>query len=616
MKSYFANSSFIKKYFPSILIGMTGIVLALTLLAYGGQVILRAQVEASDIFMVRADGARLGARPARKDIVIVHYDRRTATKLGYVHSYLNDLTLYRKLIDAGAAVVFDTRMIASATPEAFAEIKPLLDGMLAISDQGQVMRDVWLSSDLQAEHGGPVQNLISQNVINSHPHAVPTVGSRLYPLTVFLQSGVCETAPLMICRRVWDQSHPTSTDIGDELRRSGVMSKWHEIAPDVVPKTEVPSTPYRIGSHEIIWQPFLPATMLVPPCSFWVSYDPPISGFDHRSYIDIFNGEAPSDLKGKIVFVGHSADIDPTSDTYSVPNLTGKASAAEVVAIATQTLLDNRNMHPMPVATNGLIAAVFILGITFVASITRPIRAIVAVLFGLIAYYFFAVLAYRWGWYADFLVIPAIAIAASIPAAAVSAWISLLARQRVVDLFGRYVPRAIVNELIQRSQLESLRIGGEKREVAVMFADIRGFTDFSQDMPPEEVVIQLNSLLEIMVNCTFENEGTLDKFIGDEILVLFNVPIDQANHVERAVKTAISIQRRLVGHYSGLKVGIGIHRGEAVVGNIGTPQRMEYTAIGSTVNIASRLCDLALPGEVIVSQPIVELLPNWATAQS
>lgn len=117
---------------------------------------------------------------------------------------------------------------------------------------------------------------------------------------------------------------------------------------------------------------------------------------------------------------------------------------------------------------------------------------------------------------------------------------------------------------------------------------------------------QFQPLLGILVECTFENEGTLDKFIGDAILVLFNAPISQSDHVQRAIKTAAEMQTRLIRHKTGLKVGIGIHCGEAVVGNVGTQQRLEYTAIGNTVNIASRLCSLAQPGEVIVSSAVIE----------
>jgi adenylate cyclase len=111
-----------------------------------------------------------------------------------------------------------------------------------------------------------------------------------------------------------------------------------------------------------------------------------------------------------------------------------------------------------------------------------------------------------------------------------------------------------------------------------------------------------------MVGCTFEFQGTLDKFIGDAILVLFNAPLDQPDHVQRAVKMSLEMQRRLTEYSSNLSIGIGVHVGQAVVGNIGTPQRMEYTAIGATVNIASRLCDTAQAGNVIVSQEVIRQL--------
>jgi adenylate cyclase len=178
----------------------------------------------------------------------------------------------------------------------------------------------------------------------------------------------------------------------------------------------------------------------------------------------------------------------------------------------------------------------------------------------------------------------------------------------VTDLFGRYVPRAVVNQLMLKPDAEALALGGVKREVTVLFADVRGFTPFSEKLPPEQVIAALNSLLEIMVEATFAHGGTLDKFIGDAILVLFNAPIDQPDHALRAARTAWDIQRGVSSHASGLSVGIGIHRGEAVVGTVGTPQRMEYTAIGSTVNIASRLCAAAASGQILVSAAVAERL--------
>jgi adenylate cyclase len=184
-------------------------------------------------------------------------------------------------------------------------------------------------------------------------------------------------------------------------------------------------------------------------------------------------------------------------------------------------------------------------------------------------------------------------------------------RNRMTDLFGRYVPRAVVTDLISKRALQDVAVGGKRRDVTVMFADIRGFTKFTESNQPETVLDRLNEFLEVMVDCTFEQEGTVDKFIGDAILVLFNAPTDQPDHAERAVKTAWAIQQKLnetIDDYenSELRIGIGIHTGNAIVGTVGTPERMEYTAIGSTVNTASRLCDRADGGKVVVSQEVVK----------
>ena len=595
-----------KQILVSLLLGFTGVVVASVLISRDDHLIATAQVGVSDAMMLRPNGPRLGERAARDDIVLVLFDAKSAKELGYVHSYPADLEVYVKLIKSGASVVFDTRMVAIATPVAFEEARPLLEGMVGIANTGKLMRDVWLSSELEVQNGARLADVRTQNIINSHPHDYPSVTSRLYPLTYFDASGVHESAPLTICRRVWSEPRPSVAEVGEELRRSGIMSKWHEFSPDAVPKTEIPSSDYRIGSHKIAWHSFRSASLLVPPAAFWVSYDPPMSAFQRFSYVDILRGEVLEGLRDKVVLVGYSADIDPSSDTYSVPSLLNKASAAEVVACATQTLLDNHTMRVFPRSLSSVQAAILILAIALICGLFKPIQAIIGTVLSLLLYFTVAVISYRSGWYSDFVVAPTAGLLVGIPCGATSAWFGLRARQRVVELFGRYVPRAIVDQLMLRSDMESLTLGGTKREVTVMFADIRGFTDFAQDLPPEEVVDQLNSLLKVMVDCTFENEGTLDKFIGDAILVLFNAPLDQSDHTLRAVQTAVSIQNRLSGHLSGLHVGIGIHRGEAVVGNIGTPQRMEYTAIGSTVNIASRLCDLAQPGDVVVSQSVLQ----------
>jgi adenylate cyclase len=565
-----------------------------------------AQVAASDWMMVKSQGLRLGARPVHDDIVLVFFDVKTATELGYVRSYDDDLQLYKKLVESGARIVYDTRSVAAADQANFDEVRPLLDGMKEIRPDGTLMRDAYLGWEILADTHPLYTPLMCQNLVNSNPHAIPSVRSRFYPMFHLTAVGPRESAPLMIARQIWGEPSGDSDSISTSMRNSGVMTIWHQQAPELVPEIDLPVAPYPIGERSIPWMPFLTSTVLVAPASFWVNYDPAVGDYTRYSYLDVLRETVKSEIDNKIVIVGFSHETDISADTYDVPCAVGKASPAEVMAVALQTLLDGKYLREPPKSVQWLTVAVVCVVFALVGGLLKPVQALLAIFAGLLFYAGYAVSVYRVGWFSDFAVAPAAGLTSGVLGLAYSSWLSVRSRHRVVDLFGRYVPRAVVNQLMLQGELQSLTMGGTRRDVTVMFADIRGFTSFSEDLAPEEVVRQLNSLLEIMVQCTFEQEGTLDKFIGDAILVLFNAPLEQPDHVARAVRTATEIQKRLSGHSSGLSVGIGLHRGQAVVGNIGTQQRLEYTAIGSTVNIASRLCGIAQPGEIILSSAMID----------
>jgi adenylate cyclase len=346
------------------------------------------------------------------------------------------------------------------------------------------------------------------------------------------------------------------------------------------------------------------------PAGFWVSYDVNYLDYPRFSYLDVLRGDNldQMNLRGKIVFVGYTLSVDPGSEIYEVPSGAGKASAAEMMAVATQTILDANSIRPMPAWVEIGIATALCLMMAALTTWLRPLEGLLSALGALLIYFTAMVIAYRAGRMGDFVVAPSAAALTAVVCGTFSAWRSHRVHGRVVDLFGRYVPRAVVHQLMLQPELDALQLGGTKREVTVLFADVRGFTSFAEKLQPEQVVLELNKLLREMVECTFEHEGTLDKFIGDAILVLFNAPLDQPDHVSRAVRTALDMQRRIRNQASSLTIGIGLHVGQAVVGNIGTPQRMEYTAIGTTVNIASRLCDYAEGGTVIISQSVADRL--------
>jgi adenylate cyclase len=163
-------------------------------------------------------------------------------------------------------------------------------------------------------------------------------------------------------------------------------------------------------------------------------------------------------------------------------------------------------------------------------------------------------------------------------------------------MFSSYVSKRIVDELIRDPS--KAKLGGDRKEITVLFSDIRGFTSFSEKHQPEEVVSQLNEYLGAMTDIVFEYEGTLDKFIGDAIMALWGAPIGQPDHAERACRCAISMIEKLKelqgkwaaeGKYV-IDIGIGINTGGMVVGNMGAPgKKMDYTVIGDNVNLGARL---------------------------
>lgn len=160
------------------------------------------------------------------------------------------------------------------------------------------------------------------------------------------------------------------------------------------------------------------------------------------------------------------------------------------------------------------------------------------------------------------------------------------------DTFGRYVPEAIVEQLSDAGT--RIHLGGEQREVSVMFCDIRGFTTWAEGQQPEQVVGELNGLLGSLAALVLESGGTLDKFTGDGLMAFWGAPVDQPDHAARACETAFAMQQLLVERAADdtvtpFRIGIGITSGSVVVGNVGHEQRLEYTAIGDTVNLAARL---------------------------
>jgi adenylate cyclase len=188
----------------------------------------------------------------------------------------------------------------------------------------------------------------------------------------------------------------------------------------------------------------------------------------------------------------------------------------------------------------------------------------------------------------------------------------------VKEMFRCYVSPAVVDRL--PSNPADLKLGGHRQEITILFADIRGFTSFSEKLDPEELVDVLNQYLSMAAASILMYEGTLDKFMGDAVMGIFNAPLAQEDHTLRAVRAAAAMQRAIFDyHHSiaevrGLSFGVGIHVGEAVVGNVGMSDRMDYTAIGDTVNLAKRIQENSPGGKVLMSETVYEVVKDAVNA--
>jgi adenylate cyclase len=188
-----------------------------------------------------------------------------------------------------------------------------------------------------------------------------------------------------------------------------------------------------------------------------------------------------------------------------------------------------------------------------------------------------------------------------------------LAREEVARAnYSRFMPEYVVKQLLEDPN--SFKLGGTNQTITILFADIRGFTAFSEREKPEKIVGILNRYFTAMTEIIFAHGGTLDKYIGDELMAIFGAPTATEKDAENAVKTAAAMQKRIVTlntefeseGFSPINVGIGLHTGEATVGYIGSEQRSEYTAIGDAVNVASRLQSNALGGQILISEATVQ----------
>ncbi|MDD5437703.1 MAG: adenylate/guanylate cyclase domain-containing protein [Patescibacteria group bacterium] len=320
----------------------------------------------------------------------------------------------------------------------------------------------------------------------------------------------------------------------------------------------------------------------------------PKHSFPTYSAADLIDGKVkPEQLAGRFVLVGstapdlHDEQLVPTSVTQPMPGI-------EIHASLLDTLLKKDYLREVPIALSifWLILIGAILG--FLVPKLKARWAIpLAVGLWIITIATSFVLFDR-GWIAD-LLWPTIAILFGFGAVMLERRIAAEYQKREIrNAFSRYVTESVVESIL--SDPSKLKLGGERRKMTVLFSDIRGFTSISEGLNPEKLVEIMNKYLSRMTAEVFKHEGVLDKYIGDAVMAFWNAPFDQPDHAKRAVETALDMLSALKEMNANkafgdveLKIGVGVNTGEMVVGNMGSEERFDYTVIGDSVNLGSRL---------------------------
>ncbi|MBI3944620.1 MAG: adenylate/guanylate cyclase domain-containing protein [Armatimonadetes bacterium] len=334
--------------------------------------------------------------------------------------------------------------------------------------------------------------------------------------------------------------------------------------------------------------------------TFWINFAGPAGHVPRLSYWQVLDDPAdqptlPSLVKDRLVFIGST---DPLQhDVHLTPYGQPETPGVEIHANVANMLLHNQPLRRLGSGWVPGITALLALGLGAASAAGRPFRAALYLALTLVLFVFAAALVFKNDGIWPPLVAPALGAGVAYIGGVLYRYLVVdRERRQVRSLFSKYVSRDVAHALIEDPNAAELG-SSKKLPVTCLFSDIRGFTSISERLQPEEVVAMLNEYFERMVDCVFEHRGTLDKYVGDAIMATYGVPKSFGNDAERACRTAVRMREELVALQAkwaaegktGIDIGIGINTGDAIVGNIGSEARREFTCIGDTINTASRL---------------------------
>lgn len=328
-----------------------------------------------------------------------------------------------------------------------------------------------------------------------------------------------------------------------------------------------------------------------------IDFHGPAGTAESISFSKVFRSEFPKGFfKDKIVVVGAWApslqDIHPTS--YGNDEMPGP----EIQANAISTILRGLPIEFVPGWLNLVLIVVLGLLAPLASLKLNLFRTLVLAVVAAAIYIGVTILAFNHGWVLAFVYPFGALVLASVGSLGAHYLLAAFERERVRDVFSRFVPESVVEQVLARTD-DDLRLGGVSLVGTVMFTDLRGFTTFSESLPADKVIEALNVYLSEMTEAILDNEGTLVSYEGDGIMAVFGAPIEQVDHADHAVAASREMLQVRLPRWNawlrahdlgnGFKMGVGLNTGSFMSGNVGSERRLEYTAIGDTTNTASRL---------------------------
>jgi adenylate cyclase len=511
--------------------------------------------------------------PPSPNIVIVGIDDATLETYGRLADWPRGLhaQAITKLSEAGAKVIGFDVLFVDNSPE---------DNVVAeaISTAGNVVLPVVgiepLPADPMVAYGQvlrPVTPIEQAANAVGHANITPDADGTVRHLPLVVRSNNGRTYPslsLTMLHVLFSMPLPDSYEVGD-----GTL---HLLARDIPVDAS-----YRLRlnfSGENENRPFL-------------SYGAVIKGnFD------------PSVVKNKVVLIGMTATGE--ADTWAIPASAKKVPGVFIHAAAMETILKQWFLVEAGLGTLVLVLALMV-GITAFALPRFRLRWGAVLVGSLFAGYLIAsFISFDKGYILNMLYPLTILPIVYVSSVFTQNVIEQSDKRFVRDLFGRYVSPEVAREILNLADTDRLKLGGEQRVVTVLFADIRGFTQISERMSPEATVNMLNTYLSIITDSVLENGGMVNKFIGDNVMAIWNAPNYELEHARLAVKAAWEAQQKIAEFQQSdpsliqVKFGIGVNTGEALAGNVGSSGRTEYTVIGDAVNLASRICGATPGGEI------------------